>query len=93
MLLALFVFIVAEKNVHGHQQAVTDTTQQGQACLQQGSSCIICDFQLTAGAELPVQPELHIESKQISHFTAAFSSLYLQSSPSCLSERGPPFFC
>ncbi|MGQ0738583.1 MAG: hypothetical protein ACT4OJ_05940 [Bacteroidota bacterium] len=93
ILLAFFVFILAEKNAHGHRGAIADKTGQGQAFLLSKSSCIICDFQLAAGAELPVQPELNAATEQTTEFVILTSSFYLQSSPSCLSERGPPFSC
>jgi len=93
MLLALLVVILAEKNAHGHPPTIKNAAQQEQASLQKESSCIICDFQLTPGAGLPAQPEIPVIAAQTIDFTIAPSFFYLQFSPSCLSERGPPFAC
>jgi hypothetical protein len=90
LLLGLFAFILAEKNIHRHEQAELFKVQQEQASVQSTSACLICDFQLAADADLPLQtttsaPTIHT----IKLIAEASSALPL---PITLyrSDRGPP---
>jgi len=57
LLLGLFAFILAEKNTHAHTRYSTEDLQ-GHTMVHQPGTCLICEFQLAADADLPVCPAL-----------------------------------
>src|SRR6187200_3427332 len=54
LLLGLFAFILAEKNIHRHEQAALFKVQQEHSSVQSTTACLICEFQLAANADLPI---------------------------------------
>ena len=89
-LLALFVFIQAEKNLHEHQQTAKCDLAQNVASIAKSSYCFICDFQLAADTDIPINDgETFTTSFNLNDKVASVSFI-LQDPLFSFSERGPP---
>jgi hypothetical protein len=89
-LLALFVFIQAEKNLHEHQQTAKCDLGQNVASIENSSYCFICDFQLAADTDIPVNDGESFSASFNLDDNVASVSLFLQDPIFFFSGRGPP---
>ena len=89
LLLGLFAFILAEKNTHAHTRYAMEDLQ-GHTMVHQPGTCLICEFQMAADADMPACPTLtpplafSIHSPE-TDITPVSSPDFLQ-----FSLRGPP---
>ncbi|HUR67361.1 MAG TPA: hypothetical protein VMZ03_13505 [Chitinophagaceae bacterium] len=90
LLLGLFAFILAGKNVHRHERTELIKVQDEQAFVQSATACLICDFQLAAGADLPPQVTTNTSTVSIKDFNAEPFSILPAPLSSFGSDRGPP---
>jgi hypothetical protein len=93
LLLGLFAFILAEKNIHRHEQAELFKVQQEQSSVQSTSACLICDFQLAADADLPLQTTTTAPTISINDLIVEVSSTLPLPIAFYRSDRGPPASC
>lgn len=92
LLLGLFAFILAEKNIHRHEQAELIRVQQEKPCVQPTSTCLICDFQMAADAEIPgLDISAAVTPLSKDPIAETFIALPLLVSLYC-PDRGPPAF-
>ena len=90
ILLGLFAFILTEKTLHEHETVVSSELQ-GHAVTELVKTCALCDFKLSADADIPQEPCTAVLVLTQEFFSKYFTS-FLPVSPYCLSERGPPVF-
>ena len=89
-LLALFVFIQAEKNLHEHQQTAKCDLGQNVASVEKSNYCFICDFQLAADTDIPIDDGETFSASFNLNDNAVSVSYYFQDPLFFYSERGPP---
>ena len=92
LLLSLFAFILTEKSIHGHAGVTKKVVKGCYTITHSAFSCLICDFQLTADADMPSvleeQPGIFLETIYLDglRFTCFNHSLFY------FAERGPPAY-
>lgn len=89
-LLALFVFIQAEKNLHEHQQTTKCDLGQNLASIEKSNYCFICDFQLAADTDIPINDGGIFSASFNLNDKVASVSFFMQDPIFFFSERGPP---
>jgi hypothetical protein len=89
LLLGLFGFILAEKNSHEHTRYSTDELQ-GHTMVHQPGTCLICEFQIAADAELPAVP---VFNPPVVFLNIVSATAFTQISAADIAQqslRGPP---
>lgn len=92
VLLGLLVYILVEKNAHGHTASATRSQQTDHATIHSGYTCLICEFQLSAEAELPAAFTNILPLSYIIIYSELLPVIHLNLTPSPFAERGPPAF-
>ncbi|MEO6612349.1 MAG: hypothetical protein ABIT05_06410 [Chitinophagaceae bacterium] len=90
LLLALFVFIHAEKVFHIHEKNAVASCHEGIALQSNSNSCSICDFQLSKDSELPLVAAITVSFTFLQNKPVFFSSSCSYGSAANLPGRGPP---
>ena len=93
LLLGLLVYILVEKNAHGHAAGKTTGSKTNHAVLHSGITCLVCDFQLPAADAVPGEFSLINQPEFHSSITGSLPDHYFNPAPSPFTERGPPSFC
>ena len=93
LLLGLLVYILVEKNAHGHAAGKTTGSENGHTTIHSGIFCMVCDFQLPAADAVPGEFSLIILPEFHSSVTGLLPDHYFNPAPSPFTERGPPSFC
>ena len=90
LLLALLVFVYAEKAFHIHHKALNNPQQAGISVISKNTVCGICDFTVAKDAGLPdlITVEIPVPFLLKEYIAAAPSYHYLPEY--YLSGRGPP---
>ena len=90
LLLALFVFIYAEKVLHTHDKTSFRTEQKSISQVSANASCTLCDFTIAKDGALPLANlnETKIELVSTQHYLAAVS--FYTVPVDCRTSRGPP---
>jgi hypothetical protein len=92
LLLALLVFIYAEKVFHTHIKAANNTEQSGISITSNNAGCVICDFTVAKDAELPESFGTAIPyTFLVKEYTSASIAYHFQTGNTS-SDRGPPSF-
>lgn|GEM_PF-2245571 len=89
LLLGLFAFILAEKNTHEHTRYSTDELQ-GHTMVHQPGTCLICEFQIAADADLPAVPVINTPVVFLNTVSATAISAITTADIKQQSLRGPP---
>jgi hypothetical protein len=92
LLLALLVFVYAEKAFHIHEKATNNTEQAGVSITANNAGCAICDFTVAKDAELPEPSGTAIPFTFLSKEYATASIAYHFQTGNITSDRGPPSF-
>jgi hypothetical protein len=90
LILALFLFIHAEKVFHKHQQETVPAHPKAIAVAMVNANCPICDFQVSKDSELPVLTGITIASICWQKKYANSSAFYHYLPSTQISNRGPP---
>ncbi len=90
LLLGLLVYLLIEKNAHGHAAGLTNGSKHDHAAIYSGISCLICDFQLSSADAVPGEFSLVILPAFRIAVTGSLPVLYFNPAPSPFAERGPP---
>lgn len=93
LLLGLLVYILAEKNMHGHTAGMTAGSKNDHAAVHSGINCLICDFQLPATDAVPGEFSLLILPEFRISATGSLSGHYFETAQSPFTDRGPPSVC
>lgn len=92
LLLALLVFIYAEKSFHIHEKANNSTEEAGVSILSNNTGCSICDFTVAKDAELPAPFVTAIPfTFLVKEYTSTPIAYHFQID-NTTSDRGPPSF-
>lgn len=89
ILLGLFLFILAEKSAHDHS-VLPEKECSGEARLTSVAACSVCDFQLHAGADLPVPVQTASTFYPLTPDYFHTSVSYFPRPAAVHPERGPP---
>jgi len=89
-LLALLVFVYAEKFSHSHHNGVSAIEQTGYSAQVPNSTCAICDFTLAKDAALPEPDCISIPATFIQPQFLSVSSSYHFLRENVISNKGPP---
>ena len=92
LLLALLVFIYAEKTFHLHEKAGCTIEQTGISITSNSGGCSICDFTVAKNAELPEPPGTPNLFTHLSKECVFASIAYHFLADNSTSDRGPPSF-
>jgi hypothetical protein len=92
LLLALLVFVYAEKSFHIHEKATKSTKQTGISTAINNTSCSICDFTIAKDAELPEPSGTAIPFTFFNKEYSSASIAYHFQTGNITSDRGPPSF-
>ncbi len=92
VLLGLLVYILVEKNAHGHTASTITSQHTDQATIHSGYTCLICEFQLSADAELPAAFANILPLSYITIYSEQLPVIQFNLTPSPFAERGPPAF-
>lgn len=93
LLLGLLVYILVEKNAHGHAAGKTTGSKNAPAAFHPGITCLVCEFQLPAADAVPCEFSLIILPEFHNSITGLLPNHYFNPAPSPFTERGPPSFC
>lgn len=93
LLLGLLVYILVEKNAHGHAAGKTTRSKNAHAALHSGITCLVCDFQLPAADDVPGEFSLIFLPEFHNSITGLLPDRYFNPAPSPFTERGPPSYC
>lgn len=91
-LLALLVFVYAEKSFHIHEKANNSTEHTGISIVSNNTGCSICDFTIAKDAELPEPTGTVIPFRFINKEYSFASIPYNFKANNTNSDRGPPSF-
>lgn len=92
LLLGLFVFIQAEKSLHGHSN-VSKLVHEGTRLSHTNFNCPLCDFQLAANADLP-DNSFYLAPVYFASVQAQYNNpVYYSSDRYSFDLRGPPSYC
>lgn len=89
ILLALFAFILVEKSAHGHNK-INRAGHDQHSVIHSSYTCLICDFQLAADADLVEAPSVPAPSALIASYRIFTSQDFLAEVIFQHAERGPP---
>jgi len=91
-LLALLVFVYAEKSFHIHEKANSSAEQTGISITANNTGCSICNFTIAKDAELPEPTGTVIPSTFIGEDHSSVLIAYNFKATNTASDRGPPSF-
>lgn len=89
LLLGIFVFILAEKSRHGHHYASSHISDSRET-VSSLYHCLVCDFQLAAGADLPTGPTVPVYAAIDRLYQSFDLATGLTRYLAPFQERGPP---
>ena len=90
LLLALFIFIYAEKAFHTHLREANHSQQKKIAVSSFSANCAICDFKVAKDSELPALISTNIPFIYWTGESTISSSVYNILPLSQIPNRGPP---
>ncbi len=93
LLLGILVYILVEKNAHGHTAGNTAGSKNNHAAIHSGITCLVCDFQLPAADAVPGEFSLLLLPGFYISVTGSLPGHYFDPAPSPFTDRGPPPIC
>lgn len=92
LLLGLFLFIQAEKSLHEHNGTTHHIS--GKANISGiKASCLLCEFQLAADADIPCNNFTLTAVHPAAEHTVYYNPVYFTSVITAFAQRGPPSYC